>query len=198
MKRVEDCSVIIPGAAKSVYQAEPEAGMEAVRLLKGMNLDQDGGISTTDMDEVYMSLSGRAERYMLKEGDVVLMARGSAMRVSLVDKGVAEKHIIASANFLIIRPKLDLIKPEVIVAYLNSPMGQAAMRALSTGAAIQHIPTSKLRSLEVPVPALTEQGQIAQVFHASKEAYKATLALAEQQKKAASASMINLMMGAGS
>ena len=194
MLKVEDFSQVIPGAAKSIYGQEPSGELEKASLLRGMNLDLDGGISSEGMEEVYLSPTKNTDRYLLRAGDVVVMARGSAIRVSLVDKALEQKRVVASANFLIIRIDVGKVQPEVLVAYLNSVVGQAAMLSLSTGAAIQHIPTSKLRNLQIPVPVKSLQNQITNIFHASKEAYKATLALAEQQKKTASASMLGLMM----
>jgi restriction endonuclease S subunit len=192
--KVEEFSKVFPGAARSLYVQEASQELQKVYLLKGINLDQDGGITTNEMEEVYLSPNKNSDRYLLKSGDVVIMARGSAIRVSLVDTDVEQKNVIASGNLLIIRPNIDKVQSEVIVAYLRSIVGQASLLSLSQGAAIQHIPTSKLRALEVPVPLRAKQIQIANIFHASKEAYQATIALAEQQKKTASTSMLSLMI----
>lgn len=193
--RIEDVAKVIPGAAKGLYNQEPVEALNKAFLLKGVNLDQDGGVQPEGMEEVYLSPGKNTDRYLLKANDIVVMARGSAMRVSLVDEAVEQKNVIASANFLIIRPRSELVKSEVIVAYLNSEVGRSRLLAQSTGAGIQHIPTASLRDLKIPVPSCKEQERIALIFHASIDAYRTTLELADQQKATASAAMLTLMMG---
>ena len=194
MLTINEISQVIPGAAKGVYNLDIAASKERTHLLKGNNLDSEGGISTEVMDQVEFSTTRNIERYILQEGDVVVMARGSAIRAGCVTKQVAQKRVIASANFIIIRPNSDEVKGEVIAAYLNSIIGQQRLQSLSKGSAIQHIPTSSLRELEIPVPAMELQQKISDIFYANREAYQATLALAEQQKRTANASMLNMML----
>jgi len=195
MLQIEEFSEVIPGAASTAYTQEGSDKLEATFLLKGINLDHEGGITTKDMDKVHLAPAKNAHRYLLKAGDVVVMARGSAIRVALADSEVEAKQVIASANFLIIRPDVAKVLPEVLVAYLHSDVGKSALVALSSGAAIQHVPTSKLRSLKVPVPSMEQQKKIAEIFYASNAAYETTIALAEQQKKTSMACMLDLMMG---
>ena len=194
MVKVSDISQVIPGAAKGAYNLDVDPGNEQAYILKGNNLDSEGGISTDGMDKVAFSTARNIERYILQEGDVVVMARGSAIRAGCVTKQVAQKRVIASANFIIIRPNSDEVKGEVIAAYLNSIIGQQRLQSLSKGSAIQHISTSSLRELEIPIPAMPVQQKISDIFYANREAYHATLALAEQQKRTANASILNMML----
>jgi len=194
MKRISQIAQIIPGAAKGVYSVDIDASKDLIHLLKGSHLDSEGGISTDDMDQVAFSATRNIDRYILQKGDVVLMARGSAIRAGFVSTEIAQKRVIASANFIIIRPNTEDVQGEVIVAYLNSIVGQQRLQSLSTGSAMQHIPTSSLRELEIPVPSKQVQQKISDIFYANREAYQATLALAEQQKRTANASMLNMML----
>jgi len=196
MKKLGQISQVIPGAAKGVYIADVAKNPNTIHLLKGSNVNSEGSISTEGMERAVLSSSKNTDRYILQEGDVVVMARGSAIRAGFITREVAEKGIIASASFIIIRPNKDEIQGEVIVAYLNSSLGQHRLLALSIGAAIQHIPTSSLKEMEIPVPALVTQKIISDIFYASREAYQATLALAEQQKRTANASILNMMLDA--
>jgi len=193
-KKVGDISHVIPGAARGIYSEEATEGANIIHLLKGNNLDTEGGITIEGIQAVVQSTAKNADRYALQEGDVVIMARGSAIRTSFVTKEVANKKIVASANFLIIRPNKAEIKGEVIAVYLNSVVGQQKIQALSKGSVIHHIPTSSLRELQIPVPIMQVQQDISDIFCANREAYQATLALAEQQKRTAYASMLNMML----
>ncbi len=195
MKKLGLVSQLIPGAAKSAFTVDTATGLVPVYLLMGKNLDFEGGLTTEDMKQEVLASAKNPERYILQEGDVLLMVRGSAMRAGFVSREVAEKRVVASANFIVIRPDKNEIQGEVIVAYLNSVIGQKKLLSLSMGAVIQHIPASSLREMEIPVPALTVQKKISDIFYASQEAYKATLGLAEQQKKTANAAVLNMMLG---
>lgn len=192
IKRIGDICQVIPGAAQSAYSME--AGDASLYLLRGSNLDSEGGIDIEGIEQVTLSVAQNADRYLLREGDVVVMARGSAIRAAFVSKVVAQKKLIASANFIIIRPNLSEVKGEVIVAFLNSVVGSHRLQALSKGAAIQHIPASDLRELEIPLPAMGVQKTISDLFHANREAYQATIALAEQQRRTANAFILNMML----
>lgn len=193
-RKISDVCKIIPGAAKSVYDSERDKDGQIAYLLKGVNLDTDGGISSDEMDKVSISTSRNINRYFLVEGDVVVMARGSAVRASIVTKELVENKIIASANFIVLRPNKEIIKGEVIIAYLTSLIGIQKLKSLNRGSVIQHIPTSDLRDMQLPVPPLSIQNQISDIYIAKTEAYKATKELAEQQKNTANAAMLNLML----
>lgn len=187
---------LIPGAARGAYSDNISNDSDLGYVLKGNSLDTDGGIYTEAMNQVSIVAARNTDRYILQEGDVVVLARGSAIRAGFVTKEVAARKVIASANFIIIRPNKEIIQGEVIAAYLNSTLGRQQLQGLSKGAAIQHIPMSSLRELQIPVPTIEIQKTIADIFYANREAYQATLALAEQQKRTANASILNLMLKA--
>ena len=119
------------------------------------------------------------------------MSRGSSIRPGLVTPEIANKNIIASSNFLIIRPK-DILGA-VVAAWLCTSKGSAKLQSLSIGAAIQHIPASRLRELVIDVPTKQDQDRIKEMFLASQELYESTLSLAEQQWLTAT-SQINQLM----
>jgi len=191
--RLAEVAQIIPGAAAGVY--EHVSGRDGdTCLLKGGNMDSEGGISTNVMDWVKLIPGRASERYLLQPGDVVIMARGSAIRAAFVTLELAHKRILASANFVIIRPNAEQVQGEVIVAYLNSVVGNQKLQGLSKGATIKLVATSDLRDFEIPVPAKSIQKKIADLFYANRESYQATLALAEQQRRTANAAILNMML----
>jgi len=85
---------------------------------------------------------------------------------------------------------------EVLVAYFNSAVGQSLLDTISTGAIITNISLSSIKKLVIELPELNIQNEIAELFHASNQAYQSTLNLAEQQKKVATAYITQLMKGA--
>lgn len=191
--KIGQLCTLVSGATNSLFTREASEEEKNIKVLKGADLDQEGQIVIDNMEEVRITTHKDISHYMLQEGDVVVMARGSAIRAGFVTKSISEAKILASANFIIIRSQQNKLRGEVITAYLNSPLGQSILLGLSIGAAIQHIPASKLKELEIPVPSIQVQNKIAQLYYASKEAYESTLELAEQQKRTANAKILNLI-----
>lgn len=196
IRTLEQVSTIISGVANNAYTDLETHESQQIYLLKGNDLDQNGFISLQSMEQVYLSNPQKSNRYILESGDVVVLARGSAIRAGFVTKEIASVGVIASANFVILRSNKSEAKGEVITAYLTSEVGREHLLTLSKGAVIQHIPASNLKSMEIPVPSLDIQNKICEIFYAAHAAYHAALELAEQQKRTSNALILNLMEAA--
>jgi len=190
---IEQVAQVFPGAAKNVYSRESDTMLKKVLVLKGSNVDQEGRISTENMESGFLDEDRKEGRYMVQEGDVITMARGTAVRVGMVTREVADKEIIATANFIIIRPDKNKIRGEVIFAYLQSEVGSKQLQALSTGAVIQHIPASSLKKLEIPVPSIEKQEKITDLLKAVWESRQAVEALIAQQRRTVDATVLSMM-----
>ena len=193
MKAIGEVATIVPGATNSHYDKEVVEGAALAKLLTGRALTDQGCIDLEGLQTVWLSEGRSVERFTLQSGDVVLMARGTGVRAGLITDAVAQQGVVASSNFLIIRPNSNEISGAVLTAYLNSELGKSALVGMGKGSVIPSIPASGLRSLMVPVPSTLVQEQVADLREASQEAYRATLALAEQQQKTAQARILNLL-----
>lgn len=80
-----------------------------------------------ELKYVYVSAE-KLHDNVLKVGDIVLMSRGSNMRAAIVNQQDADKDLIASPNCLVLTANLNYVLPEVIVAFLNSELGQKNTR----------------------------------------------------------------------
>ncbi|NPU93596.1 MAG: hypothetical protein HPY82_16915 [Gammaproteobacteria bacterium] len=194
MKELQSVATIRPGATGTIYDREPTPGSHSANLLKGNGVSPEGAIEPDNLDTVWIKPDSDASRYILKPGDVILMARGSAIRAGVVGEVANQKTLLATANFMIIRPRdPEAVSGAVIAAFLNSEPGKAALENITKGSVIQSIPASGLRELKIPVPSQRNQAKIVALMQASQEAYQATLELAAQQQRAAQAKIINLM-----
>ena len=191
--KLSDVSKVLAGATNSSYAKEASENNKRFSLLTGTAVTSEGTVNLAALEPVWVEQGKDISRYLLQAGDVVLLARGSAIRAALVSPDVAATDVIASANFLIIRTDASRIKATVLLAYLNSPQGSAALIAQSSGAVIQSVSASSLAGLNIPLPDMLAQDEIDELYQASTEAYRATLALAEQQKVLANARIVNLM-----
>ena len=69
-QRLGDISQIILGAIKSAYSSEPGAEAEKTYLLRGVNLDAEGGIDIEDVEPV--SLSSALRGFFLNDSVVII------------------------------------------------------------------------------------------------------------------------------
>jgi restriction endonuclease S subunit len=197
MKTIESlCEQLVTGATNSLFEKAERKAKSPLQILMGSSLNLNGEIIESQLGSVTLKEGKEVQRYLLQEGDVVLLAKGNSIRAGYVTASIAKLNVIASANFILLRPNNSELLGEVMVAYFNSPAGQSLLDATSTGAAIKNISLSNIKKLEIEVPELSKQNEIAELFHASNQAYRSTIKLAEQQKKVATACISQLMKGA--
>ncbi|MCP4060563.1 MAG: restriction endonuclease subunit S [Pseudoalteromonas sp.] len=197
MKTIEVlCNELITGATNALFEKNESNSEGAMRLLTGSSVNLNGEIIEQQLSEIIIKEGKDIQRFLLKEGDVVLLAKGNSIKAGYVTKAIAELNVIASANFILLRPNNNELLGEVLVAYFNSPVGQSQLGTISTGAIITNISLSSIKKLVIELPELNKQNEIAELFHASNQAYQSTLNLAEQQKKVSTAYITQLIKGA--
>ena len=118
----------------------------------------------------------KVKRYELLEGDVVLSCRGTAIKAAVfAEQG---KTIIASANFLVIRPRGELIG-DYIRIFLESPVGQAIIQSFQRGTTVMNINHADLMEMELPAISKPQQEEIINKYNQEQELYKTTIRKAE-------------------
>ncbi|WP_209332878.1 restriction endonuclease subunit S [Lunatimonas salinarum] len=94
------------------------------------------------------------------EGDLLFSKDGTVGKVSLVD---FEKEFVVLSSLAIIRPKTDLIKPELLKYILKSPFFLQKAIGLKTGVAIRRIILKNLKGIYISYPKdFSEQESIIQ------------------------------------
>jgi len=197
MKTIEVlCNELTTGATNALFEKNESNAEGALHLLTGSSVNLNGEIIEQQLSEIIIKEGKDIQRFLLKEGDVVLLAKGNSIKAGYVTKAIAELNVIASANFILLRPNNNELLGEVLVAYFNSSVGQSQLDTISTGAIITNISLSSIKKLVIELPGLNKQNEIAELFHASNQAYQSTLNLAEQQKKVSTAYITQLIKGA--
>jgi len=102
----------------------------------------------------------------LQPFDILTVQSGHVGETCVVppEFGVANCHAL-----IISSPKLDVVDPYFIAFYLNSEIGQKQLRKLVIGSALQHINTSELQRVKLPLPPLDEQRAIADAMRSMDE-----------------------------
>lgn len=103
------------------------------------------------------------ERWRLEAGDVLIIeGNGSADQIGRtalfrgeIENCVHQNHVIR------IRPNKELIDPEFLNLYLNSPLGQDEVQSLSrTTSGLRTLSVGRIKQITVPVPLVEEQHRI--------------------------------------
>lgn len=123
-------------------------------------------------------------RYEVKEGDVLLAARGATLRVALAP----DLHgALATSSLIVLRPA-PALRGAVLAAYLRGPRGQAELqRRLRVSTTTQSLNVKDVVAMPVPVPALAAQREIGEWFESTEAAYRAGLAEARCRRAIGSA-----------
>ncbi|MEJ6122804.1 restriction endonuclease subunit S [Vibrio sp. 2-Bac 85] len=197
MKTIEVlCNELTTGATNALFEKIENNVEGTLHLLTGSSVNLNGEIIEQHLSQVTIKDGKDIQRFLLQEGDVVLLAKGNSIRAGYVTENIAQLNVIVSANFILLRPNNNQLLGEVLVTYFNSAVGQSMLDATSTGAAIKNINLSNIKKMELELPELSKQHEIAELFNARNQAYQATIKLAEQQKKVTTACISKLMKGA--
>ena len=121
----------------------------------------------------------KVSNYILQEGDVLLPARGTAIRTAVFH--TQGYPCIASANLIVIRPDPKMLNSTYLKIFLDSPIGNKIISSAQQGMVIMNISYKDLKVLEIPLPALDKQEAVAKEYLEELERYKTTVSEAEKR-----------------
>ncbi len=125
------------------------------RVLQVRDLGESGRFDPDALTRVQLDRS--AEGYVLRQGDVVYLARGERRVAAPIRTKVP--GLVAPNHFFVLRPRSQ-VHPEYLSWYLTSPEAQASILGLTQGSNVPFIPKRALLTLGVPVPPLEVQEKI--------------------------------------
>lgn len=103
---------------------------------------------------------GRAKA-LVEPGTVLLPSRGGYFRAAYTSDEVTDRPVIASSQFIIIRPKSSIILPGFLCWSLNRPSMQHYLEEIaSQGTSIAMLSTATAKELKLEVPSLETQQKI--------------------------------------
>ena len=121
----------------------------------------------------------KVSNYLLQEGDVVLPARGTAIRTAVFhEQGYP---CIASSNLIVIRPNPKMLDSVYLKIFLDSPIGNTMISSAQQGAGVMNISYKDLRVLEVPIPPMETQQAVTKEYLEELQNYRETVAAAERR-----------------
>ena len=138
-----------------------------------------------DYDIDYESLDHLQEEerkvanYLLQEGDVLLPARGTAIRTAVFHEQTYP--CIASSNVIVIRPDQKNLDGYYLKVFLDSPIGNKMISGAQQGMTVMNISYKDLNVLEVPLPSMKKQQAVVTEYQDELKKYRETVAAAEQR-----------------
>lgn len=121
----------------------------------------------------------KVANYILQEGDVLLPARGTAIRTAVFHDQTYP--CIASSNVIVIRPDTKKLNSYYLKIFLDSPIGNKLISGAQQGMVVMNISYKDLNVLEVPLPIMEKQEATVNEYLDELKRYKGTIIVAEQR-----------------
>lgn len=147
-------------------------------------------ITISDLETLYVQqaqtrelLTSSAQQYQLIENDVVIAIRGTLLKSSVVTAALAGS--ISNQNTVFFRQQSEQINPLYLAVLLRSSyfdrLRTSALQESTTN--LRGVKISDLRDLKIPLPSLSIQSEIAELFLDVEELKQVTLLEIESHQR---------------
>jgi restriction endonuclease S subunit len=164
---------------------EPNGNCLVIQMkdISNENLTISGSPHSILIDEMNSS-------QLLASGDILFMAKGNNNFAVMY---ASDHPAVAVSLFFIIRPNRMKVDPEYLTWYLNAPTAQAYFHERRLGASVGNITKDTLECLEVELPSLERQKQIAKLNNLLREEKALTNEYMEKKQVFLNQTMLNLI-----
>jgi hypothetical protein len=174
LKREELGKVAEVFRGKAVSKKDPN-GSIGVLNISNINVFD---ISYDDLDHIEEE-ERKVANYLLKDGDLLLPARGTAIRIAVFKE---QKYpCIASSNIIVIRPNEKLLLSTYLKVFLDSPTGNKVLSGKQQGTIVNNISYKDLKTIEIPLLRLEEQQAVVDEYEQELELYLESIKNAEDR-----------------
>ena len=124
-------------------------------------------------------------KHLLQVGDILFTAKGAHNKAILYTQEHQQQYpnTLALSIFTIIKVIPELILPEYLVWYINSPSGQQALEPFKGGSVIPSISNTSLRQLPITLPTLEKQHSIIQLVQLLEREEELHLEIIKEKKR---------------
>jgi type I restriction enzyme S subunit len=134
---------------------------DGIRLLRNANIFQ-GFISWSDTVRLSMSRRAEFEAYEMAEGDIVLSLDrplvSNGLKVARLTSNDVPALLLQRVGRFQLRGSIDV---DYLYAFLNSEKFIKAITTHDQSLGVPHVSPAQVEAVEIPLPSLTEQQQIA-------------------------------------
>lgn len=132
------------------------------RILTSSDIE-NGMVRWESLRSVVMKDS-KFDKFAVQFGDVVVTSKSSKIKTVVVDIKPKEK-ILVTGGMLIIRPQLDKLNPTYLKMFLDSKMGQSALKSIQKGNIIITITANGLSTIHIPMIDIEKQQEKAERYN---------------------------------
>ena len=175
---LSSCAEIYRGINASRIDRNASAGPGVIRLADV----RDGRLCTEAVQPSGLPPE-RAERYLVRPGDILISCKGPSIKACLVPE--LDAPLVLSDAFLGIRPDPDKADPRYIFYCLQSPVGQAALARRQLGSSIPILRAKDLEDVRLPYIPLSRQRRCVQELSRQESRLDAQMARLQAEKKRA-------------
>lgn len=104
------------------------------------------------------------DKFAVHFGDVVVTSKSSKVKTAVVDIEPKEK-ILVTGGMLIVRPNQKKLNPTYLKMFMDSEMGQSALKSIQKGNVIVTITASGLSTVEIPLISPEKQKEKAERYN---------------------------------
>ena len=173
-EKIGNVAQVFRGKSVNKKDAAGNIGVVNISNIGQYEVDYD---SLDHLDEEERKVSN----YLLQEGDVLLPARGTAIRTAVFHH--QSYPCIASSNVIVIRPDARLLDSTYLKIFLDSPIGNKLISGAQQGMTVMNISYKDLNILEIPLPVMEKQKTTAEEYRAELKKYTETISVAEKRWK---------------
>ena len=120
------------------------------------------------------------EKYFLKKDDIIFQAKGNKFEAVLIDKDY--ENLLSVQSYFNISLKKELVNPMYLCWYLNNRISKQHFEKNSSAATVKSITRNVLESIEIILPALDKQNEIAELVSKFYEEKEKTLEYLEKKE----------------
>jgi len=148
----------IPSSMIEEYESELPTNIKLLTLT-----DIDNGEIIEDSLLSLKSVDKKMQHYILKNNDLIISCKGKSFKTCVVEIP-RNKTYISTGSIIVIRLNLDVIDPMYLKIFLDSNIGNNALKNIQTGSSVLSLNPTKLLNIEIPLVDIMKQQQIASSY----------------------------------
>lgn len=156
MKLSQLCGVHSGYTARSRLEPANEGGLPVLQL---RDITEGAEFAVPELQRYDLPA---AERFHVVDGDVIFRSRGEPSTAAVV-RSVDVDPIVVIAPLMILRPDTKKLLPDYLAWFINRPETQRTLSSEAQGTGLRMISVATLEKLEIAVPDLATQEQIAEL-----------------------------------
>lgn len=190
--RLGDAANVFTGIGVSREDTIEREG-EKLPMIGVRDIADDAVAPIAALDTVGFARPEKAGAYRVRDGDILVTGRGTALKFGLV--GRETEGAIASGNVIVIRT-LGEVEPAALYAVLSSEAYRPKIELLRRGSTtLLSLSAKDLAKLELQLPPIAEQRLIAALVVEAREAYHTAINAAEIRRNLARQLIMQRLFG---